>query len=367
MIRERVDTGQQQYEILIGPGLLARTGEWLQELQVRTSSSHLIITDENVARAGHLARVQQSLAAAGYRTQTLIIPAGERSKSLEMAAQGFDAAYQAGLDRRSVVLALGGGVVGDYAGFVAATYMRGIDFIQLPTTLLAHDSAVGGKVAVNLPYAKNMIGAFHQPLAVIYDTETLKTLPLRELRSGLAEAIKHGLIRDRDLFEWIDHKMEAILSGDDAVMAELLARSCRIKAVIVSQDEREQGVRALLNLGHTIGHAIEGPGQFAHGEAVAIGMVAAAELSVQLGRCTPEVAAETERVVRKAGLPTTIPPQLDVDEMIAAMRQDKKATGGVLTFVLLDRIGHADIVHHVEEAAVRRVIEGKQEWEESAR
>lgn len=364
MMRERVDLGDRQYDIVIGPGLLHQTGELLQELGVKRSSRHLVVTDEHVRDAGHLAAVLGSLKTAGYQVDVLVIPPGEGSKSLALAGEAFAFAYQIGMDRRSVVLALGGGVVGDFAGFVAATYMRGIEFVQLPTTLLAHDSAVGGKVAVNLPQAKNIIGAFHQPLAVVYDTDSLKTLPVRELRSGLAEAIKHGIIRDRELFTWIDERVEAILQGEDRTMAELLALSCRIKAQVVTADEREQGVRAILNFGHTLGHAVEGLsayGEYAHGEAVAIGMVAAAHLSVMLGFCTEATAAEVERVVERSGLPTRIPQSLDADEMIESMQKDKKATGGTLTFVLLRDIGDVEIVKDVPVESVRCLIEMRRE------
>jgi 3-dehydroquinate synthase len=359
MERERVDVAGHPYDIVIGPGVLARTGTFLQELGVKTSSKHLVVTDTNLERTGHLEKVTRSLAELGYAFDAHVIPAGEESKSLERAGEAYDAAYRAGLDRRSVVLALGGGVVGDFAGFIAATYMRGVDFVQLPTTLLAHDSAVGGKVAVNLPHAKNMIGAFHQPLAVLYDTEALKTLPVRELRSGLAEAIKHGLIRDGELFHWILERVEAILRVEDDVMSELLARSCRIKAAVVAEDERENGVRAILNFGHTLGHAVESlmEYEYTHGESVAIGMVAAADLSVQLGLCAPELAGAVEQAVAAAGLPTRIPRQLTADDLLAAARQDKKATGGALTFVLLTGLGSVEIVKNVSEDAVREVIE----------
>lgn len=366
MKRVAVDVGHRQYDIIIGPSVLAQTGDFLQELKVKTTSRHLLITDENVRAAGHLETVEKSLSQAGYQAEVFVIPAGEGSKSLELAGEAFQFAYGAGLDRRSVVLALGGGVVGDFAGFVAATYMRGVDFVQLPTTLLAHDSAVGGKVAVNLPQAKNIIGAFHQPLAVIYDTLALKTLPSREIRSGLAEAIKHGVIRDRELFAWIEDHMALILSGDDATMAELLSRSCLIKADVVGQDEREQGLRAILNFGHTLGHAVEGLstyGDMAHGEGVAIGMVAAADLSVRLGLCEPSVTEAVERVVTKAGLPTRIPQGLDTEDLIDSMRQDKKATGGTLTFVLAKRIGEVEIVTGVSEELIRLVIDERREWE----
>lgn len=364
MMRERVDLGDRQYDIVIGPGLLRQTGDLLREVQVKTSSRHLVITDEHVRAAGHLEPVLASLAEAGYQVEVLVIPPGEASKSLALAGEAFEFAYRAGLDRRSVVLALGGGVVGDFAGFVAATYMRGIDFVQLPTSFLAQDSAVGGKVAVNLPQAKNIVGAFHQPLAVIYDTEALKTLPVREMRSGLAEAIKHGIIRDLALFEWIAERIDPILQVEDETIAELLARSCRIKAQVVSADERESGLRAILNFGHTLGHAVEGLsgyGELAHGEAVAIGMVAAAELSVMMEMCTRETAEEVERVVEAAGLPTRIPRGLRADDLLASMRQDKKATGGALTFVLLRAIGEVDIVKDVPEALVRRLIEIRRE------
>ena len=356
MIRERVDTGAQQYDIVIGPGLLQRTGSFLEELNVKKSSRHLVVTDANVEKAGHLARVSASLSEAGYGFDVMVIPAGEDSKSLELAAEAYDRAYKAGLDRRSIVVALGGGVVGDFAGFVAATYMRGIDFVQLPTTLLAHDSAVGGKVAVNLPHAKNMIGAFHQPLAVLYDTEALHTLPPRELRSGLAEAIKHGVIRDAELFHWIDANVEGILRVEDDVMAELLARSCRVKVEVVSEDEKEHGLRAILNFGHTFGHAVEWATDFTHGESVAVGMVAEAELSADLGYCDQAAVAEVKRVIAKAGLPSVTPADLPVEELMQAMRQDKKATGGDLTFVLMRGIGEVEIVKAVPEAPVRKMI-----------
>lgn len=364
MIRERVDTGHTHYDIVIGTGLLARTGAFLQELNVKAASRHLVITDTNVQAAGHLAPVLASLEAAGYLADVFVIPAGEASKRLALAEEAFEFAYEKGLDRHSVVLALGGGVVGDFAGFVAAAYMRGINFVQLPTTMLAQDSAVGGKVAVNLSRAKNIIGAFHQPLAVLYDIETLHTLPLRERRGGYAEAIKHGIIRDAEFFDWMKTHTAAILQNDPAVLPELLARSCRIKAEVVSADEREQGLRAILNFGHTLGHAVEtlaGYGRLGHGEAVAIGMVAAAELSVRLGYCSAETAAEVEAMVQLAGLPTRIPHDLDTDELIKSMQKDKKATGGTLTFVLLRRIGEVEIVKDVPPEQVREVIAATRE------
>lgn len=361
MIRERVNVAERPYDIVIGPAVLARTGAFLQKLGVKATSKHLLVTDANVERAGHLAKVTRSLQESGYAFDVYVIPPGEESKSLRQLQDAYDAAYRAGLDRRSVVLALGGGVVGDFAGYLAASYLRGVDFVQLPTTLLAHDSAVGGKVAVNLPYAKNMIGAFHQPLAVLYDTEALRTLPQRELRSGLAEAIKHGLIRDAVLFDWILANLERILQVDDDTIAELLARSCRIKAEVVAADEREQGVRAILNFGHTIGHAVESlmEYEYTHGESVALGMVAAADLSVELGRCAPEVAEIVADAVATAGLPTRIPAALSVDDLIASMRQDKKAMGGTLTFILLTEKGDVLIDHDVPEESVRAVIERK--------
>jgi 3-dehydroquinate synthase len=363
MIRERVEFGERSYEIVIGAGLLGRTGEILNGFGVRASSRHLLVTDENVKQAGHLDPVLASLEEASYRVEVFVIAPGEVSKSWDKAGEALQFAFHAGLDRRSVVLALGGGVVGDFAGFVAATYMRGIPFVQMPTTLLAHDSAVGGKVAVNLPLAKNVIGAFHQPLGVIYDTDALGTLPSREIRSGLAEAIKHGVIRDPQLFDWIEGNLEAILQNEEAVMAELLARSCRIKAVVVAADETEQGVRAILNFGHTLGHAVESlsRGRFSHGEGVAVGMVFAAELSRQLGVCDAATVERIERATAAAGLPVRIPADLHTDEMIASMRQDKKATGGTLTFVLVRELGDVTIDHDVPEAVVRSVIEMRRE------
>ncbi|MCX7569392.1 3-dehydroquinate synthase [Tumebacillus sp. DT12] len=364
MIRERVSTSTRAYDIVIGADILQTLGELLRGCEVSVSSRHLLITDENVQATGLADIALEALTASGYQTTVHTIPAGEASKTLAHAETALRAAYQAGLDRRSVILALGGGVVGDLAGFVAATYMRGIDFVQLPTTLLAHDSAVGGKVAVNLPEAKNVIGAFHQPLCVLYDTQTLRSLPLREMRSGLAEAIKHGVIRDAALFRWIGHSLDALLERDDAALAELLARSCRIKAAIVSADERETGERALLNFGHTLGHAVESLaryGTFTHGDAVAIGMAAAADLSVALGLMARTDADEIIALLSRAGLPVRIPRDLPAGELIAAMRQDKKAVGGSLTFVLCREIGQAEVVRRVDEAVICQVIEDRRE------
>lgn len=363
MIREHVGLeGGRAYDIVIGEGLLEQVGGMLGELGVSEASRHLVITDANVQAAGYLEKVTASMAAAGYVVEVYVIPPGESSKSLPLAGEALAFAYQCGLDRRSAVLALGGGVVGDFAGFVAATYMRGVAFVQLPTSLLAHDSAVGGKVAVNLPQAKNIIGAFHQPLCVVYDTSALQTLSLREMRSGVSEAIKHGAIRDRDLFFWIEQHQEGLLANDSTLMSELLARSCRIKAEVVAEDETEQGVRAILNFGHTLGHAVEVlAGTYTHGEAVAIGMVAAADLSVRLGLCAAEEAALVERAMIACGLPTVIPNELDEAELIESMRKDKKAAGGTLTFVLLREIGRVEIVEDVPESAVRDVIRARRE------
>jgi 3-dehydroquinate synthase len=294
-----------------------------------------------------------------------VVPAGEGTKNLMQANQLFDRAFEAGLDRRSAIFALGGGVVGDLAGFVAATYMRGISFVQVPTTVLAHDSSVGGKVAVNHPKGKNVIGAFHQPKLVVYDTSALKTLPDREIRSGVAEVIKHGLIWDEKFFEWLESAIEQVCSLDPAITADMLAHSCSIKAKVVAKDEKENDLRAILNFGHTLGHAIEALtdyGTYTHGEAIAIGMVFAAELSAECGKIDRAMVERIRRLLIRTGLPTEVPEQLNPYDLIAAMRQDKKAAGGCLTFVLLSAIGKAEIVNNVDEQTVHGLLARGGRW-----
>jgi 3-dehydroquinate synthase len=263
------------------------------------------------------------------------------------------------LDRSSAVFALGGGVVGDLAGFVAATYMRGVTFVQIPTTILAHDSSVGGKVAVNHPLAKNMIGAFHQPVMVVYDVNTLMSLPPREVSSGLAEMVKHGLILDRDFAYWCRENGSKLLSLEPEALIYGLERGCAIKADVVSQDEREGGLRAILNLGHTIGHAIEavgGYGRFLHGEAIAIGMAGSARLAEKLGR-PADLHNETVSMLKAVNLPVTLPDDVSVDRIMDAMQHDKKFAEGQMVFIVPESIGSVSIVKDVPVEAVRSVVE----------
>src|SRR5712671_4628326 len=269
--RVRVELGQRSYEILIGTGLMARAGELLQPLKLGRHG--VIITDTNVERT-YVEPLRAALKAGSFKTEVLSVAAGEASKSLRQADRLFEKLPSLHLDRQSFIVALGGGVVGDLAGFVAATYLRGVAFVQIPTSLLAQvDSSVGGKVGVNLPQGKNLVGSFYQPRLVLADTETLKTLPERELRSGFAEVIKHGAIRDAEFFAWLELERANVLSLQPAAVVHVVQRCCEIKAAIVSVDEREHGIRAFLNFGHTIGHAMEALSDYVgvlHGEAIAM-------------------------------------------------------------------------------------------------
>lgn len=353
-----VDLGERSYPIHIGEGLAGRLGELMAERNIRRDSPLMIISDQSVADL-HLEPVRQSLASAGYRVAVAVVPSGETSKSLAMLEHLTGEALKAGLDRRSAIVALGGGVIGDLAGFVAATYMRGIRFVQLPTTILAHDSSVGGKVAVNHPLAKNIIGAFHQPDMVVFDLTLLRTLPPRDIRSGYAEVIKHALLSDAAFFRWIDEHSERLLALDPDAVQQALYEGCRIKAEIVSADERENGLRAILNLGHTIGHALEavaGYGELQHGEAIAIGMACESLLAVRFG-CPEHVHRETVRVLAKFGLPVTVPSGLDPDLVLQAMGHDKKFMAGNTRFALPTDIGSVEIRDGIPIPLVREILE----------
>ncbi|KKO51998.1 3-dehydroquinate synthase [Paenibacillus sp. DMB20] len=360
----QVELGERSYPIYIGPGLLSRLGELSSRHGISVKSPHLIVTDDRVA-PHYLERVERRLAEAGYATVSHIVPSGESSKSLAVYEDVMTTAIRGKLDRSSAVLALGGGVVGDLAGFVAATYMRGISFVQIPTTILAHDSSVGGKVAVNHPLAKNMIGAFHQPVMVLYDVDTLATLPPREVSAGLSEMVKHGLILDKDFAYWCrDHAAE-LLALDSDKLTYGLERGCAIKAEVVSQDEREGGLRAILNLGHTIGHAVEavgGYGRFLHGEAIAIGMAGSALLAESLGRKNG-LYKETTEMMKALHLPIRLPSDVSVDDVMDAMQHDKKFSEGRMVFIVPDEIGKVSIVKDVPVDAVRAVVERLKEEE----
>ncbi len=352
------------YHIYIGPGLVGRLGAYLKGLPL--SAKALLVTNPKV-RVLYGALAEKSLLCAGFQVVTAEVPDGEEAKSLSSAEKLYDLAYTGGLDRKSPVIALGGGVVGDLAGFVAATYMRGVPFVQVPTTLLAQvDSSVGGKVAVNHPRGKNIIGAFYQPRLVVADTDTLATLDPHELRSGLAEVIKYGVIADAGFFAWLESNLENLLALEPEALVHAVATSCRIKARVVEEDETEQGRRAILNFGHTVGHALEalsGYRVFRHGEAVAIGMVAEARLAEAMGIFPEEDAARLELLVKRAGLPAGVPPALSAapttartGEFLELLQRDKKARAGRYAFALPVKIGRAEVFRDVSEEKIRQYI-----------
>ncbi|WP_068781739.1 3-dehydroquinate synthase [Paenibacillus sp. GM2] len=352
-----VDLGDRSYPIYIGGGLLEQAGAYFERHGLTKKSPVLIVTDTHVAPL-HLQKVEASLQSSGYRTIHHIVEAGEPSKSLAVFEEVMTTAIESGLDRKSSVVALGGGVVGDLAGFVAASYMRGVNFIQMPTTILAHDSSVGGKVAVNHRLAKNMIGAFYQPEMVLYDVSSLQTLPDREVRAGLSEMVKHGLIWDQQFADWCGDNAGKLLSLDTEALEYGLIQGCEIKAKVVAADEREQGLRAILNLGHTLGHAIEatgGYGEYLHGEAISIGMAAAALIAVHRGR-EAALYERTVELLRGFGLPTAMPEHLEEEQLISAMMHDKKFTENKIVFVLPVQLGKVEIVSDVTLDEVRRVI-----------
>ena len=335
--------------------------EWLRRrFGDATPGKILVVTDRNVSEP-YAVTIADSLRKAGWNCETAVLDPGEASKSLAVAKQLYDRLVEMEADRRTVVTAVGGGVVGDAAGFVAATYARGIPFVQVPTSLLAHvDSSVGGKVAVNHPRGKNLIGAFYQPLGVFIDTATIDTLPLRDYRSGLAEVIKYGVILDRAFFDYLEAHVEDLQRRSPDVLRPVIARCCRLKADVVEQDEQETtGLRAALNYGHTFAHAFEnlcGYGELLHGEAVAIGMVLAGQLAVRMNRIDEEAVRRQNHLIAAVGLPTS-PPAVDVDDILNRMKLDKKTIAGRLRFILPDRIGHVELVPDVSETDVRAVLE----------
>jgi len=340
------------YDVVVGRGLLAEAGVHIAPV---ARGRTVIISDETVA-AIHGPTLQASLSAAGVRAGMVTVPPGERSKSFAELERVLDALLALGLDRKDVVVALGGGVVGDLAGLAAALYMRGIDFVQVPTTLLAQvDSSVGGKTAIDTPRGKNLVGAFHQPRLVLADIDVLATLPPVQLRSGWAEVLKHGLICDAAFFDWLAAEGAGGATGDPAALERAVIRSVEIKSAIVGEDEKEAGRRALLNLGHTFGHAVESELGFeeaalAHGEAVALGCVLAFRYSARLGLCAAEAVERVAEVTAAAGLPTELGQAgaFSADALIARMAGDKKAEGGRLTLVLARAIGDAFVERTVD-------------------
>ena len=354
MQRLEVKLGKRAYPILIGPGLLSSP----EVLSQHAGAAKLLVVTDDVVGPLWLPKLEQGLA--GRAHGVCVLPGGEEQKTLGNVAIIIDALVAARLNRDGMVLALGGGVIGDVAGFAAASYQRGIAIVQLPTTLLAQvDSSVGGKTGVNHPGGKNLIGAFHQPAAVITDTDTLSTLPDRQLRAGLTEIIKAALVADAGFFGWLEANVARVLRHDAATLEEAIRRACEIKAAIVATDEREQGRRALLNLGHTFGHAIEagaGYGQVLHGEAVAAGLVLAAELSARTGRIGGGEALRVRELLLAAGLPVD-PPRLGRDRMLDLMGMDKKVKGGELRLVLLDGIGLATVTADYPRDALEALLE----------
>lgn len=351
----KVDLGSRSYPIHIGAGLLAEAALYRPHL---AGAQVLIVTNETVAPL-YLATLRSALT--GVTVREVILPDGEQYKTLEVWNQIFDALLTARMSRDCTVIALGGGVIGDMAGFAAACYQRGVAFIQVPTTLLAQvDSSVGGKTGVNHPLGKNMIGAFYQPRAVIADTATLATLPQRELSAGLAEVLKYGFIRDAAFLDWLEAQLPALLAREPAALAHAIRRSCEVKAEIVAADEHESGQRALLNFGHTFGHAIEtgtGYGNWLHGEAVGAGMVLAAELSARLGWLTAEALARVRRVIAAAGLPVAPPSDLSAERFLELMAVDKKVLNGQLRLVLLQQLGTAVVTGEVAPELLRATLD----------
>ena len=335
----RVDLGERSYPILIGPSLIDNAA--LLGSHIRGHAA--IVTSDRIAPM-FLPRLRETLRQLGILPLEILLPDGEAAKTWETLNLVYAALLDHHCDRKTTLIALGGGVIGDMTGFAAATYQRGIRFIQVPTTLLAQvDSSVGGKTAINHPLGKNMIGAFHQPILVLADTDTLSSLPDREFRSGLAEVVKYGFIYDMDFLVWLETNLAGLLRRDGVALAYAIRRSCEIKAEIVIQDEREAGNRAWLNLGHTFGHAIEaglGFGTWLHGEAVAAGMVIAADLSCRLGHISPTDVARVRSLVGRAGLPV-VGPDLGIARYLELMRIDKKAEGGAIRYVLLKGLGEA--------------------------
>jgi len=350
-----LDLGERGYPIHIGADLLKHPELFAPRLPGARAA---IVTNETVARL-YLTRVRAGLES--HRPIEIVLPDGERHKTLDVLNRIFDELLRARCDRRTTLIALGGGVIGDMAGFAAASYQRGVPFIQVPTTLLAQvDSSVGGKTGVNHALGKNMIGAFYQPQAVVIDTVTLDTLPARELSAGLAEVIKYGLIRDPAFFEWLEANMERLLARDQEALAYAIERCCRNKAEVVASDEREAGVRATLNLGHTFGHAIEnalGYGEWLHGEAVGTGMALAADLSRRLGWLTHAEVARIRTLLQRARLPVTAPAEMTPARFLESMSVDKKVLAGKLRLVLLKRIGEAVVTDNFPLATLNETLE----------
>ena len=360
----RINLGERSYDVVVGDSLIANAGALITDKLGKTKA--FIISDENVASA-HLEALQQSFKDNVGLRGTSILPAGESTKCFASLERTCSDVLSSGLERGDCVVALGGGVIGDLAGFTAAVVRRGVRYVQVPTSLLAQvDSSVGGKTGINTSHGKNLVGSFHQPHLVLADIDTLSSLPDREMRAGYAEVIKYGLLGDQNFYTWLDDNVNNVLRRDKEAVKKAVRRSVEMKAEIVARDETEQGDRALLNLGHTFGHALEAwtgySSRLLHGEGVAVGMSLAARFSEQLGHCPPQTAAQITAHLKRSGLPTTIaeikaesPP--DASHLLDLMGQDKKVKDGRLTFILLRQIGDAFITRDVEHAQVHEFLE----------
>ncbi len=359
----RVNLPQDSYDIAIAPQSLDELGAQMQPLKL---GKKVLMVSNPVVDRRYGDRLRSSLTAAGFEVSTCILMAGEQYKTLRSIQKIYDAALEQRLERSSTLVALGGGVVGDMTGFAAATWLRGINFVQVPTTLLAMvDASIGGKTGVNHPQGKNLIGAFYQPKLVAIDPDVLKTLPVREFRAGMAEVIKYGVIWDAELFAQMEQakRLDQLRYVDSGFLEEILARSCQSKADVVGKDEKEAGLRAILNYGHTIGHAVESLTHYKgtnHGEAVAIGMVAASRLAVALGLWDHECDRRQFALIEKAGLPTKLPQGLNMEEIIDTLQTDKKVKDGQVRFVLPTQIGAATVSDRVTSDLIRQILPGMQ-------
>jgi 3-dehydroquinate synthase len=353
-----LNTGKQQYDIITGAGLLTRTGILMKERGLAGGKA-VVVTDDTI-NGLHANTLKKSLEENGFEVLVIVVPSGEEQKSLERAGKLYNDLTEFYTERNTPLLALGGGVIGDLAGFVAATYMRGLPLVHVPTTLLAQvDSSIGGKTAVDHGQLKNTIGVFYQPVMVVADIDTLKTLPEDELANGLAEVIKSAAVRNRNLFSFLETNIKKVRELHPEVLENMISETARIKAEIVARDEREEGLRGILNYGHTIGHAIEAVSgfRFKHGQAVAIGMMAAAKISSRMGILDESEVVRLEKLIMAAGLPVQMP-ELDIEKVVLAMQHDKKVRDDKIRFVLLKSIGNAFISDEVYPALVKEVLVG---------
>jgi 3-dehydroquinate synthase len=360
----KVNLPQNPYEIAIAPSGLASLGQRCSHLNL---GKKVMVVSNPVVFEHYGDRTIASLEGAGFEVCTCILPDGEQYKHLGSIQKVYDLALENRLERSSTLVALGGGVIGDMTGFAAATWLRGVNFVQVPTTLLAMvDASMGGKTGVNHPQGKNLIGAFYQPRLVLIDPDVLQTLPVREFRAGMAEVIKYGIIWDEQLFERLEQsdRLDDMSCVSGELLQDILQRSCQAKADVVGKDERESGLRAILNYGHTIGHAIESITNYQlvnHGEAVAIGMVTAGKLAVELGLWTPQASQRQDAVIHKTGLPTTLPPGLDLAQIVDLLYNDKKVKAGKVRFILPTKIGATKMVDDVSDSLIQQVLEACRE------